>query len=125
MSDIKLYDVFGELLYVIARADGIIQPEEVQVLDELLADHDWGTEIRWSFDFEVKEDTPVEEVYLRVISFCQAHGPDPVYAEMIKVMEEMAAAANGVEQSEENVMNGFVHELTERFKRDIERLQSR
>ena len=32
----KLYETMGELLYVLAKADGVIQEEEVNKLNELL-----------------------------------------------------------------------------------------
>jgi len=45
----KLYETLGELLYVIAKADGLIQEEERASLDELLKSHSWAKEIKWSF----------------------------------------------------------------------------
>ncbi|MEL6650697.1 MAG: TerB family tellurite resistance protein [Bacteroidota bacterium] len=119
-SKVKLYDVFGELLYVVAMADGVIQPEEISTLEKLLADHPWGKEIKWSFDFEVRQQSSVEDVYRKVILFCQDYGPDPEYQSMLEIMEAMSTASAGVDQKEQAVMDGFVYELTERFRRDIQ-----
>lgn len=120
---VKLYDVFGELLYVVAMADGGIQEEEVKTLEKLLADHPWGKEIKWSFDFEVKQNASIEDLYRKVILFCQDYGPDPEYQSMLEIMEAMARASAGIDNKEQAVMDGFVYELTERFRRDIQAIK--
>jgi uncharacterized tellurite resistance protein B-like protein len=35
----RLYDVLGEMLYVVAMADGVIQAEERQALKKFLSNH--------------------------------------------------------------------------------------
>ena len=35
----KLYEAFGELLYVVAMADGMIQEEEIETLENVLSEH--------------------------------------------------------------------------------------
>ncbi|MEM6345215.1 MAG: TerB family tellurite resistance protein [Bacteroidota bacterium] len=122
-SKVKLYDVFGELLYVVAMADGGIQEEEVKTLEALLAEHPWGKEIKWSFDFEVKQNASIEDLYRKVILFCQDYGPDPEYQSMLEIMEAMAKASAGIDDKEQAVMDGFVYELTERFRRDIQAIK--
>lgn len=124
-SDIKLYDVFGELMYVLAKADGIVQPEEIAKMKELISDHPKAQEIIWSFDFEMTQNTDPEEVYKKVIRFCQDYGPDPEYKNMIDMMEEIAKSSDGVDLEEGMVMEGFFHELTDRFRKDIEALKQR
>ncbi|MEZ4829156.1 MAG: TerB family tellurite resistance protein [Bacteroidia bacterium] len=121
-SKVKLYDVFGELLYVVAMADGIIQPEEKKKLEELVADHPWGEEIKWSFDYEVKQNPDVEDLYKKVILFCQDFGPDPEYQFMIEVMEKVAEASAGIDKDEREVVHNFVTSLTARFRKDIEKI---
>ena len=124
MSKIKLYDVFGELLYVLAMADGQVQEAEVKKLEELLADHPWGREIKWSFDYEVKQGTSPEDLYRKVILYCEAHGPDPEYKSMLEIMQAMAEASAGVDVDEQTIVDSFVIALTERFKEDIERINA-
>ncbi|MEZ4771722.1 MAG: TerB family tellurite resistance protein [Bacteroidia bacterium] len=124
-SKVKLYDVFGELLYVVAMADGIIQPEETQKLEELIASHPWGEEIKWSFDYEVKQKSDVEDLYKKVILFCQDYGPEPEYQFMIEVMEKVAEASAGIDRQEQEVVDNFVNDLTERFRRDIENINQK
>ena len=39
VSKTRLYDAFGELIYAVAIADGLIQEEETAVIERTLADH--------------------------------------------------------------------------------------
>ena len=119
----KLYEAFGELLYVIAMADGFIQEEEVSALEEVLADHPWASDIKWSFDYERKKESSIEEVYSKVLDYCKYRGPHPEYQKMIEVMEVMAMASAGIDAEERAVMDGFVNTLTEKFKNDIKNIQ--
>ena len=119
----KLYDAFGELLYVVAMADGLIQDEEITALERVLADHPWATDIKWSFNYELKKGNPVEDVYDKVIDYCKYNGPHPEYQKMIEVMEAVAHASAGVDENEQAVMDGFVKTLVEKFKTDIENIK--
>ena len=118
----KLIEALGELIYVVAMADGSIQKEELEVIDKKLADHKWGEDIKWSFDYEVKNDNSVEELYKKVISYCEMHGPDSEYNFLLEVVEEVAKASKGVDSDEQEVMDGFVHDLTKKFREDIDRI---
>lgn len=120
----KLYESFGELLYVVAMADGEIQASELAVITSKLIDHPWGADIQWSFNYEVKKQRDLDMLYDRVISYCEDHGPEKEYAFMIELMEEVAAASGGVDANEQKTMDGFVNELTEKFKADIDRIQN-
>lgn len=116
----KLYETFGELLYVVAMADGLIQDEEVSALENILAEHPWATDIKWSFNYERKKNRGVEEVYARVLDYCTNAGPSPEYQNMIEVMEAMAKASNGVDADEKEVMDTFTNTLIQKFKNDIQ-----
>lgn len=114
----KLYETMGELLYAVAKADGIIQENEKATLQEILKDHKWKDEINWSFNYEVSKQKSVEEVYSKVITVCERIGPSPLYKEFIEAMELVANASNGVEDTEAKVMNSFSADLIARFKKD-------
>lgn len=121
----KLIEALGELIYVVAMADGSIQKEELEVIDKKLADHKWGEDIKWSFDYEVKNNNSVEGLYKKVISYCEMHGPDPEYNFLLEVVEEVAKASNGVDSDEQQKMDGFISDLRKEFKKDIERINGR
>lgn len=119
----KLYEVLGELLYAIAKADGIIQPEEKDALNELLQKHSWASEIKWSFNYEEGKNTSVEETYEKVINFCHGYGPTPIYEEFIDAMKFIANASDGIDQNESNIIHSFSKDLIARFQRDLDRNQ--
>jgi uncharacterized tellurite resistance protein B-like protein len=120
----KLYETLGELLFVIAKADGTIQEEERSSLNELLKNHTWASEIKWSFDYEDKKESDPEVVYDKVINFCHSYGPTPVYEEFIDAMKFVANAAGGLDQKESTIIQSFSADLISRFQRDIERFKS-
>jgi tellurite resistance protein len=120
----KLYEAFGELLYVVAMADGIIQEEEITALEKVLENHPWAADIQWSFHYERKKERSVDLVYARVLDFCKHNGPHPEYQNMIEVMEAVAVASNGVDQAEKAQMSDFTTQLIQRFQHDLETIQS-
>lgn len=118
----KLYDAFGELIYVIAMADGEIQASELKAIEKKLANHPWGDAIQWSFNYEINKHRSIEDLYGKVINYCEMHGPEPEYQFLLEVVEEVARASSGIDPDEQKVMDDFVHDLTEKFKQDIERI---
>jgi len=119
----KLYEVMGELLYAVAMADGVIQPEEKEALKKLLRNHMSEEDILWSFEYEESKNSSVEEIYNKVINFCHNYGPAPQYNEFIKAMEVVATASNGIEASEEKIIHSFSKDLMVRFQSDIDKLK--
>ena len=118
----KLYEAFGELLYVVAMADGKIQEEELKAMEAKLSGHPWGEDIKWSFDYEVKKNNNVEDLYKKVITYCEMHGPEKEYQFLMEMVEDVAKASAGIDEQEEKIMSAFVQDLTERFKKDIDRI---
>jgi len=114
----KLYETMGELLYAVAKADGVIQNEEKEALQELLKNHKWKDEINWSFNYEASKNNSVEEIYSKVITVCERIGPSPLYKEFIEAMTIIANANNGIDDDESKVMNSFSSDLIERFRKD-------
>jgi len=121
----KLYETLGELIYVIAQADGIIQDEEITILDEILAAHPWASTIKWSFDYEMNRDNnDVEDVYKKVLDACHSYGPTPEYDEFIEVMNAVASASDGIDEHEQEMIGNFSKDLIERFIKDTDQLRS-
>ncbi len=118
----KLYETLGELLFCVAKADGIIQDEEKESLKELLKNHPWGSEIQWSFNYEESKNASLEETYQKVINFCKHYGPAQEYTEFIDAMNVIAQSSNGIDANESKVINSFSKDLMERFHKDIEKL---
>lgn len=118
----RLYQTFGELLYVIAMSDGVIQKEEVNVLEEILKAHPKGQDIKWSFDYENRNDSDIEALYKKTIEVFSDNGPDEEYDFMIYALTRIAEAKDGIEANEQKVITNFSKDLLERFKKDIDNL---
>lgn len=123
MSKEKLYDAFGELIYVVAMADGLIQKEEIEALEEILKGHPWAREIEWSFKYESEHEEDINYLYKKVLDFCHQHGPDPEYDFLIDVLKKIAEASHGTDATERAIIKKFAHDLTERFKRDLNKIK--
>lgn len=121
MTKEKLYEALGELLYAVAMADGVIQEEERSALNDILVDHPWATDIQWSFEYEMKKEHNVETLYQKALTACHAYGPSPEYKEFADLMLQLAKAAEGVDEREEELIKSFSRELQERFRKDLER----
>lgn len=118
----KLIDAFGELIYILALSDGSIHADELETLKRKLSSHKWGKDIQWSFDYEVEKQNDIDDLYKKVILYCEAHGPDPEYNFLFEVLEDVAKASNGVEDSEKEIMDTFKSDLLQKFRKDIKRL---
>lgn len=117
----RLYDVFGELLYALAMADGEVQQEEITELENVLASHSWAKSIKWSFNYELNKQQDIDTLYNKVIDFCHHYGPSPVYEEFISAMRKVAEAFGGVDENEEKMISSFSADLIERFQADLDK----
>jgi uncharacterized tellurite resistance protein B-like protein len=119
VSKEKLYEAFGELVYAVAKADGIVQNEEVAILHNLLNNHAWASEIEWSFNYENSKNHSVAHVYKKALDVFQEHGPDAEYTFFVEVMELIANSNAGTAASEQKVIDDFQRDLLQKFKGDL------
>lgn len=111
----RLYDAFGELIYTVSLADGMIQPEELDKIHEVLMNHPWGQEIKWSFDYEARKNSDPQETYDKALQILKDHGPDEEYVFLVDILEQIAEASNGIIPEEREVIEGFQQSLREHF----------
>lgn len=121
----RLYQTFGELLYVVAITDGVIQKKEVQALEEILKAHPKGKEIIWSFNYENEHENDAEALYKKVMEVFSDHGPDHEYEFMLYALEKVANASKGKDGEEQKIITNFSLDLLERFKKDIEKIKEK
>lgn len=119
MNKEKLYEAFGELIYAIAKADGLIQEEEISALEEILKNHPWAKDVKWSFDYEVKKQNPFEEVFAKALDTFQQYGPSNEYVELMGVIEEIAKASKGVDDKEKEMMQTIQVNMMEIFMQEL------
>ena len=111
----KLYDALGELIYAVAKADGRIQPAEIEKLHELLLAHPSAQSIQWSFDYENRSDIPLDEAYDKALETCKAYGPTEEYAFLFDALDAVAEASDGIDAKELDVIQRFKADLKEHF----------
>lgn len=120
----KLYEVLGELLYAVAKADGVIQAEEKNAMETFFRSHSFGEDVKWSFNYEVSKDLSMLDIYNKVINFCHSYGPAPEYVEFIEAMKVIAKAAEGISEQESKIINSFSKDLLARFQADMDKLNN-
>ncbi len=115
----RFYQSFGELLYVVAMNDGLIQKEEFKILEEILEGHSMAKEIKWSFNYEKERENCVDILYKNVIEVYKDNGPDKEYDFIIYALEKIAEASDGIDRDENEVISDFSRKLIEKFKKDL------
>ncbi len=121
----RLYDAFGEIAYAIAKADGLIDQEEINKLTEIIDNHPWASNIKWSFNYEWLRDEDAEVIYKKAITRCYDHGPSPEYKQFIDLMNEIAKASHGVDEKESAMIESFSKDLINQFMKDYEAIHKR
>ena len=119
MSKERLYDAYGEIIYAITLADGIIQPEEIKQLKEIVKLHPWASQIKWSFDYESSKEKDVMLAYNSALITLKEHGPDPDYAHLVNFINEIASASNGIDVNEAKMIETFKTSLRNHFIENI------
>lgn len=123
MNKERLYDAFGELIYALAMADGLIQPEEVRALDRILEGHPWASQIKWSFNYESSKGLDLKDVYKKALDTFTQHGQDKEYAYLIEVLQEVAKASDGIDADEQKMIERFQQDLKQNFIAEMEKRQ--
>ena len=115
VSKTRLIDAFGELIYAVAIADGMIQPEEIKSLEKMLKGHPWASEIQWSFDYEMKNKNSLKDSYQKALETLKENGPFRDYHYLVEIIEKIAEASGGTDKSEKIVIDGFQKSLRDHF----------
>lgn len=101
----EVYDAFGELIYTLAKADGVVQDEELVKIKQILASHEWSRDIMWSFDYEKRRERTSDMVIGKVLRVFREYGPFEEYPYFMQVAEEVAAAFGGVVEDEQKILD--------------------
>jgi len=120
-----LYEAFGKMVYLVAIADGLIQPEETEALERLLVGRDFAPAVQWSFEELVAHPLDPAAVYEEVMGVFVEHGPDPAYQQLFEILEAVAHASDGLDSEEANVLIDLEVDLRKRFLEDFERFELR
>jgi uncharacterized tellurite resistance protein B-like protein len=123
MNKERLYDAFGELIYALAMADGLIQAEEIQALDTILQGHPWASQIKWSFNYEATKNLDLKDVYKKALNTFTQHGQDQEYVYLIDILQKVAKASDGIDEAEQEMIERFQQDLKHNFITEMEKRQ--
>lgn len=116
----RLYDAFGELIYVLVAADGNVSSEELNTFETMLAGHAEKQSINWSFNYELERKNSPEDVFKKALLTCKEFGPRHEYEFLIDILDRIAAS-DGRSEEEKQVISNFKSELKEEFIRQSNR----
>jgi uncharacterized tellurite resistance protein B-like protein len=118
MTEERVYEAFGELVYAVAKADGSVQPEEDSTLKEILKKYSWGEQVAWSFEYEKNKNRSIVEAYNRSLDVFAEYGPFREYNNFFEVLEKVAAASGGIDENERSLIQRFKTDLINRLMND-------
>lgn len=121
MNKEKLYEAFGELIYAVAMADGMIQKDETTALTNILKDHAWASDIQWSFNYELKKEHKAKDAYKKALYTFQEYGPAPEYEFLFEILEAVGGASETVDSQEADIIYDTMYELNKKFREDMEK----
>ena len=107
----------GHIVYVLAKIDGCIQPEEMTLARSLLAQQPQNELALFAFDLLEECDTPVEEAYdfaIRRFTSSRKELDESTKKEYVAILLRVAEAYDDISRKE--------RELIQRFRRDLRRL---
>ncbi len=115
VSQTRLNDAFGELIYAVAIADGIIQEKEKETLKEFLEKHPWGKEVQWSFDYELKKGNALMDTFEKALDTLKENGPHKDYNHLVEILEAVAGASDGFQRKEGQIISTLHKSLRAHF----------
>ncbi len=107
----KLFEAFGELIYAVAKIDGTVQIEEIEKMKTLFQYKKGGEEVVWSFNYENRNNHKVKDAYEKALGVMIEYGSYEGYPELIRILNEVAEASNGIDESEKFLISRFEEDL--------------
>lgn len=90
MTDERLLDAFGEILYALVRTETGVQSKTKKVIGNILNGYVWGKQVFWSFEYESRQNQPTESAYKHTLDTFSEYGPSEKYDSFFTIMEEVA-----------------------------------
>lgn len=112
----NLYRSFGDLIYAIAMADGILQDEEKTAIRKIIGEHAMMPYIEQALDRKEKKEISIVSAYYKVMTYIKENKPDPEFHFLLKVLEALSKLSAGVDEDDENLMEDFIADLRSKLK---------
>lgn len=115
-SKSQLYDAMGELIYAVAKEEGNSLQNNLTIVNDLLANKNWVSEVQWSFIYEYSHDKSMEEAYTKAIDTCKAYGPTEEYAFLMEALAMLGRNKSTLKKTDPSVLIRFQTDLTQYFQ---------
>ncbi|ARK13755.1 TerB family tellurite resistance protein [Fibrella sp. ES10-3-2-2] len=112
-----LYLGLGSMIYALAKADGRLQLEEMQLAKEILANEPHGSLALYALMLREDYDETVEEAYafaMRRFAHQRHQLTEGTKKHFVSILQQIATAHDDTSQKE--------HAMIQRFRRDLRRL---
>jgi len=112
-----LYLGLGSMIYALAKADGRLQLEEMQLAKEILANEPHGSLALYALMLREDYEETVEEAYafaMRRFAHQRTQLTERTKKHFVSILQQIANAHDDTSQKE--------HAMIQRFRRDLRRL---
>ncbi|MFY0626555.1 MAG: hypothetical protein JXR07_09680 [Reichenbachiella sp.] len=107
----EVLDTFGKIIYAIAKSDGEVQDEEVEVIRKVIDNHEWAQELELSFAVEKELDMDYDEVFEDAMRVFASYDVKAHYDDFLDLLEKIAEAHDGVVNEERELIDRFKQRL--------------
>jgi len=111
----ELQEAFGKVAYSLAKIDGEVQQEEIDVLNKIIAQNKWAEQVLTSFNIETKLDNEPNKIFLKAMHVFRKYGENEHYPFFIELLEQIAGAHDGIVPEEQKLIDMFKDTLQEDF----------
>jgi uncharacterized tellurite resistance protein B-like protein len=109
----NVLDVFGRIIYAVAKSDGEVQEEETAVIQDIIDNHSWAQEIELSFAIESALDEDSNIVFDDAIEAFKFNEIGDHASEFVGLLEKIAEAHDGIVSEEKALIDRFKTRLEE------------
>ena len=101
-------NVFGKLLYALAKVDGAVQSSEISVLHDIVAKNKWARQIEFSFNTTAKKlEMDPHTIFVKNMRIFRTRPYDEHYSYFLELMEKIAEAHHGIVPAERAMIDQF------------------
>lgn len=107
----EVLDTFGKIIYAIAKSDGEVQDEEVEVIRKVIDENKWAQELELSFAVEKELDMDHDTVFEEAMTVFETYDVKEHYQSFLELLEKIAEAHDGIVDEEEVLIERFKKRL--------------
>lgn len=109
-----MYDAFARMIYAIVIADGVIDQDEKEIIEEKVR----GKEIESYLNKYISsgEEHLIIESYQNLLHACRDFGPSEEYAELIDVLNDIKTVSAVIDEDDAEILDSIISNLKDKLK---------